>query len=84
MAAAIFSLTVVALAGIVGAFLLGHRVGKGVDVTRKREVKAARLQLATVCGHLDRIENLALDNGVDGFVLSTDILKITRTNHSKD
>lgn len=78
-----FSLVVVALAAIAGAFLLGHRVGKGTDITRKRDVKTARLQLARLCGQLGRIETLALDN-VDGFVLSTDILKITRTDHSKD
>lgn len=73
-----FTIILVSLAAVVGAFVLGHRVGKGVDITRKREVKAARLQLANVCGQLGRIESLALDN-TDGFVLSVDILKITRT-----
>lgn len=78
MAAAIFSLTVVGLALSIGTFLLGLRIGKGVEVTRKREIKAARLQLAVTCGQLRRIETLALDNS-DGLVLSSQILKITRT-----
>lgn len=82
MAAAIFTITLVSLAAVIGAFVLGLRIGKDVDITRKREVKAARLQLATVCGQLGRIETLALDNA-DGFVLSSDIMKITR-NHPKD
>jgi hypothetical protein len=79
VAAAIFIITVAGLALSIGAFLLGLRIGKGVEVTRKREVKAARLQLAVVCGQLGRVETLALDNS-DGIVLSTQILKITRTN----
>ena len=78
MAGVIFTLTIVALGLAVAAFLVGHRIGKGLDFTRKREVKAVRRQLAKLAGQVGRIEALALDNP-DNFVLSSEILRITRS-----
>jgi len=77
MAGVIFTLTIVALGLAVAAFLIGFHIGKGVGLTRKREVKAAREQLANLSGQLSHIESLAMENP-DSFVMSLDILRVTR------
>lgn len=74
MAAAIFFSILGGLALLVG----GYQLGLITSGHRRRELKAARKQLAALRNALHAVEDLALDNP-DGFVLHAELLKITRS-----
>lgn len=75
---------VTALLILAGVALLvgGYQVGIMTANGRKRELKETRAELAKQRRALVQIEDLALNNP-DGFVLNTELIKITRTRYQE-